>query len=460
MSTMAAAISLQTSPPDVLCYILRFLSNEVGDFLRCEKTCRAFRDVLSDDALWSDCAGAADTDYRSSSSASSFRERACIYRVLGLVRDEQDSTENILEDVLGVPGWQKMVHKVLRHHLPEPPPPPMTMDRSSASDNFIYPHDNFGYPQVPLFPVVHERNGRHAGHCLTLRGDTSWVLIQLVQDSLIRQFQRANLILVKEFENNEEAHGASSYPVLTENHFHLQSALQDSSFDMSSILPWTFDAEARLGVLPDADETFREEVVVLRDKIIRRIASRAGVVKLSSGVYHLAWKSLFDTISLLMVPAFMDLVWAAADSSIERYEFEKKSLGPSDSIRNVPPFPTVGLCPPCRRPAFYHTVVPKQIENKAKFLNVTPDRVYGDGWHEVGPATATSESPQECEQQYYTSEDDDGEHSCFSFEDDDSMDVDVLPADANISDSDDDDEIEDDPYAMVLFLNLPLGPLR
>lgn len=60
-----------------------------------------------------------------------------------------------------------------------------------------------------------------------IRGDASFVLMEMIQQSLMTQFERGNLIVAHQQQPNHAPH---PYPVLTLNSMNLQGMLQQEDF--------------------------------------------------------------------------------------------------------------------------------------------------------------------------------------------------------------------------------------
>lgn len=118
------------------------------------------------------------------------------------------------------------------------------------------------------------------------------------------------------------------------------------------------------------------ENVLLRERIIRRLSWRAGIVEMENDVYELTWGAIVKFIFMLVEPACLNLV--CVSSHYETGFNNKRILRPGQTLRDVPPLP---LFDNGRLGALY-TAVPKQIEDAALSVvgSLRPHKVYGNGW--------------------------------------------------------------------------------
>jgi len=365
--------SLTSMPFDVLQRILLFVSDPI-DFRHCELTGKTLHQVVADQETWSHCDSVEDIRL-------SHRERAFVCRVFDWIQKEQMSKENIIVTALGVQGFKELVIAVLNQFLPAD----------------LY-HHTFYF----------------------LRGDTTAYLAELVQSTLIWQFQRANLICCQTCPED-------TYPVLTHPHLQLQDTLVDPLLEEGGaqrLVPCYDGSE----VIPFANTLIPLGV---RDKIIRRIARRAGAVKMANEVFDFAWGSVVQLTAKLMQPVCMILHHVCSEDSSP-----KRVLGPLETIHTVPPRSCSRICDCCGDPMFTHTPVPKQIEEAARKLYI-PSKVYGNFWLAVEGST-TKEEMEEAEAEYLYAEDCDpqSEAGNVALEDEDSLDEEYFTDDQSSSDFD------------------------
>jgi hypothetical protein len=242
---MESYMSLQHMPVEVTAHILRYVEN-AGDLLRCEKTCKTLRLILRDDAVWSSSPGGS-------------RNSACQVRGVQKVRKYQKGGESILFEVLGVERWKSLVTMALHVFFVED----------------TYPNDN-----------------------IYLRGDTSAVLMELVENFAIVQLQRAGVVM-----DASSPVESQTYPTVTVRHWEAQNELH------SAFVPSPNSTYTPLFAGVDTHPIPRDAVLPLTNMlrpgttiittIIRRLAYRAGIIKMEDGVVDLAWASLVCSILLV-----------------------------------------------------------------------------------------------------------------------------------------------------------------
>jgi hypothetical protein len=385
----------------IFCYL-----GNTQDLIHCEWICRELYQVIhnNDDAFfWQKCPGAND-DYDPRYQAMSHRQRACIHCVADLIRKEQKATDNIIESCLGIPLWLAVVHSALNRTL----------------RNLITVH---------------------------VRGDASFVLMEMLQASLIERLRQAYGTTIKQKNSSDER---LDYPILTadaliakEDPDHrdpdfdhtyysdsyslhetfLENIMSPSTPKTNLLLPTPRTKELAASIMQE----FPELTMTGIEKMVRRISWRAGVVKMSPDFYRLAWESALQTIMVILVPAYHRTVLfqelrgdlnqvcnllrfrpPASPLSVasrplglicRRRAQQKMSLLPCESMRDVPPFPYF----PKRTKAFrlrgHHVLVPRQLEEAAMNVPTVPKRVYGAGWH-VGRGSALEQETKRAEDMY------------------------------------------------------------
>jgi hypothetical protein len=369
-------MSLQQMPVEVTAHILRYVGN-TGDLLRCEKTCKSLRRILRDDAVWSSSPGGS-------------RDNACQIRGCRKVRKYQKGGESILFEVLGVMRWKSLVAQAL---------------------DFFFSHD----------PGLNETLGLN--ETFSLRGDTSAVLMELVENFAIVQLQRALVVM-----NASTPVESQTYPSVTVRHWEAQNELHSAYEHIGNRTFNPLFAGVSTNPIP------RDAVVLLTKSlgpgttvittIIRKLAYRAGIIKMEDGVFDLTWASLVCSIAALLRPACIQLTEARTlyiDNKIIRVE-------KGETMYTVPPYSTFCLCEGCgeQHPSS-HTPVPGQIEAAARSLSI-PFKVYGDVWHCMPDSTEEDERA-EAESEYVFLEEDEYEEYMECMDD---------------SASDSDDEISED----------------
>jgi hypothetical protein len=374
--TMASSMSLQQMPVEVTAHILRYVGN-AGDLLRCEKTCKTLRRILRDDAVWSSSPGGS-------------RDNACQIRGCRKVRKYQKGGESILLEVLGVMRWKSLVEQALDLFF---------SNDSDLNDDFF------------------------------LRGDTSAVLMELVENFASVQLRRALVVM-----NASTPVESQTYPSVTVRHWEAQNELH------SAYVPCPNSSYNPLfaGVLTNPIP--RDAVVFLTKSlgpgttvittIIRKLAYRAGIIKMEDGVFDLSWASLVCSIAALLRPACIQLTGQTCYNGDKIIRVDK-----GETMYTVPPNPTFSLCEGCgKHDTASHTPVPGQIEAAARSLAI-PFKVYGDVWHCMPDSTEEDERA-EAESEYVFLEEDEYEEymECMECMDDSASD----------SDSDSDDEMTED----------------
>jgi len=347
MSSSASA-SLETLPREALKHVLLFLGN-VPDFLSCEKTCKKFHSVISDDSVWQ---GLPLKDAQSrlflrnwhcytwiTQSVQTHREVACINHNIRLNKRYVKGLNNILLEAFDNKGtacarWKEIVQRILERFLPP------------------------------------ELSGHK--HYYFLRGDTMGTLIDFLESYLIRSFERAMLVCTGSSKNVME----TEFPTLTTQHFQIQHSLGQNTVCRRS---FTANEEAWALSLIDTDK---------REKITRRTGLAAGAIKQDNLVSVYAWTSLVHLIAGLFQPACEELVLRASYHSISSLDKSKTrrtliSGCISENIRSVPPLPTVLSTSPGSsnndhgEDQLLHTPVPRQIEEAAaRLLPTFPTKTY------------------------------------------------------------------------------------
>ena len=110
-----------------------------------------------------------------------------------------------------------------------------------------------------------------------------------------------------------------------------------------------------------------------RDTIVRKLAYRAGVVKMSNLVYKKIWLGASHVLSLLLAPVIMEIY--ACEGNVPFAEdfcpHARRVLTSLSDMRRIPPFARVHGDD--RGPDL--TPVPAQVERSAKGLSLS-DKVY------------------------------------------------------------------------------------
>jgi hypothetical protein len=348
--TMASSMSLQQLPDEVTAHILRYVGN-AGDLLRCEKTCKTLRRILRDDAVWSSSPGGS-------------RDDACHIRGFRKVRKYQKCGESILFEVLGVIRWKSLVAQAL---------------------NLFFDHD----------PGLND-------NLLFLRGDTSAVLMELVENFVIVQLQRALVVM-----NASTQVESQTYPSVTVRHWEAQNELHSAFVPSRNSTYTPLFAGVLTNPIPRDAVLFLTKLLVgpgttVITTIIRKLAYRAGIIKMEDGVFDLSWASLVFSIAALLRPACIQLTEAHSFYNVNLLKIIRVKKG--ETMYTVPPYPSFKCGE--QHPSS-HTPVPGQIEAAARSLSI-PFKVYGDVWHCM-PDSTEEEERAEAESEYTFLEEDEYE---------------------------------------------------
>lgn len=121
--------------------------------------------------------------------------------------------------------------------------------------------------------------------------------------------------------------------------------------------------------------------------IIRKLAYRAGIIKMENEVFDAAWSSLVCSIVALLRPARIMLTVPLRNANmltVHRRKANKKRIicvDKGETMYTVPPNTSFSFCNPCGKVhSAFHTPVPGQIETAARSVSI-PFKVYGDVWH-------------------------------------------------------------------------------
>jgi hypothetical protein len=238
-----------------------------------------------------------------------------------------------------------------------------------------------------------------------LRGDTSAVLMELVENFAIVQLRRAGVVM-----NASTPAESQTYPTLTVRHWEAQNELH-STFVPSpnSIYTPLFAGVStspipRDAMLPLTNMLGPGPGTTMITTIIRRLAYRAGIIKMEDGVFDLAWGSLVCSIVALLRPACIQLI----DASSLRTTNSKKIIcvAEGETMYTVPPYTSSSFCGCGEVHGVIHTPVPGQIEAAARSLAI-PFKVYGDVWHCMPNSTEEKERANAESEYAFLDEDDD-----------------------------------------------------
>ena len=329
------AFLLTDLPFDVLQRVVIFAGIDTKTLLRVERACRALRDIVRNDKTW-ECvpvlqALEATLPEHISQTVEplalaffqSHREYACVTNAIRLSWKEQAFSEkNILVEEMGArqgQGLAVFVHRLCNRAL-------------------------FAFTGLDL-----------EDHQLLFRADTLDTLAEITQESMIRILRRAHST------SCTVANATGQYPVLTVENLHHEAA----NFVFNQSFLYDIDSNV-LELLPET----------LRDAIVRRLAHRAGIVKMTNEASDLAWDTLLHLILLLIRPASIELIFT---NTCDATTGARRLLAANESVRTIPPLSKREKCDCCNEMRYIHTLVPQQIEDAAKSLGL-PHKVYGDFW--------------------------------------------------------------------------------
>jgi hypothetical protein len=226
-----------------------------------------------------------------------------------------------------------------------------------------------------FYELVHEIicNFLPLYHCdkIFLRGDTAAVLAELVQSGMIMQFEQGYKLAI-EFASSE----MGNYPTLTCRHLEIQGDFGSRICYPSGIWEGFWSPKA---VFSD----FAKNVLdaTSRNKVVRSLSLRAGVVKMKDEVYEMAWWQIVLYILNILEPVLKRAILAP----IRGPEKDENRV----LIRRETPWTT----PPLSERfflGFMHTLVPRQLETAAESLGL-PSKVYGDPWFSLAQNTENAE---------------------------------------------------------------------
>ena len=333
-------------PPALLRTILSFVGN-AADFRSCEKTCSTLNNMLEDDGVWALCFECKPKDY---DRPYHNKELALIPGALERVKKWQRKSESVILSVLGMSGWKGLLCSI-------------------------------------AVQLQSDLGVLGSGDTFSVRGDTSAVLLRIVEDDIIMQIERAFAVASHVASQAMPQH--REFPCVSYADIKLQNLLLCKTeprerFDSSSFEELLGRYSAFLG------DNARCHTLVCR------LASRAGVPKMEYDARKLVWSLIARTIICLLHPACETLV-AEVDPRALHKCYTNPSAMPmlpkrvvatnvsaDETIRMVPPLPRLSstvCCPRCRKIPVVYTIVPKQIEDTASLLQMGRNKVYGSEWH-------------------------------------------------------------------------------
>ena len=267
-------MSLTEGIPDRCLETILYFVSDAKDFRNCERTCQKLRRMLSNDAQWKYCKGV----WRGAVKTN--RDRAFIDICIRQIRHYQRNTKNCILSVLGVDGWKELVNEALQRFFPD---------------------------------------SLKVNHGYILRGDTLAVLVEMVQDYLTDQLQRAHIVCL------HRSKDLDVYPEMRHDDYLVLEILSTSSIVETRFLSVSGGTSLNRSNMISVLSTLLDQSK--RVKIVRKLAFRAGIVKLTNEVFDHVWKRMVQLVVLLLWPACTELV---------EMPRRKVEVDASD-IRRVPP---------------------------------------------------------------------------------------------------------------------------
>jgi hypothetical protein len=178
--------------------------------------------------------------------------------------------------------------------------------------------------------------------------------------------------MVRAFGTSVEFARTTQYPSLTTDHLEndLKTHQNSYGFVLKSNTTW---------------RAYERE----RNSIMRRLAYRAGIIKMEPEAYDLLWRRLGMLVFRLLEPAYLSLLLRDTPSP-DTVSPDTKTLkyvcrDAGQTIRNTPSQPF------CLKGKWYHLAVPSQVEDAAKELGIVW-KVYGNEWYVSAESNETKKS--------------------------------------------------------------------
>ena len=231
---------------EVIKHILGYVV-DARSLLACERSCSALKHVLSDDEVWKYCGGAEAERVESN------RENALIECVLNDIRHEQSSfsCRNPLLSVLNPESVQRMTDEVV-------------------ASGYYVPRSRISF---------------------TFRGDSLGCALDMLEAYILGQLQQANWISIHCASKSKE------YPILELSDLQLARGIREDVSPSLKLLHFTIskyvDRDDRLmfGSIWDRDIQFQ---------LARRLASRAGIVKITNEAMIEISNHIFSVLMVLL----------------------------------------------------------------------------------------------------------------------------------------------------------------
>lgn len=318
--------------------IFTFLREDIQALCAAEKTCKALKEVVADDTLWSKSPVVVGRDPR----LPTRRLQICTQRVLRNIRSIQK-----ISDDHNLSVWE--------HHMNLQEFKEFMQDMQFFAENCGLQNAKIEYPCQPPRTYVHH---------VELRGDTAAVLAWLLQANIVRTLGKVNAYACAVTPKDQ-------FPVVSASHWKNVLLLQSRgppnepfrAVDMVPHNPHLFPTNTKM------------------DRMILTWSRMAGIVRMSS--------DMFDVVRGL-VPLFygawMNQLCVQINGSRNEdglFGRGDRPLSSGEHPRNVPPYPVMEF----RNNEFHfsHVVVPGMLEAAAEtaaaHIPTEINRVYGNLWY-------------------------------------------------------------------------------
>jgi len=272
-------------PTDVLVHVLRYTTT-AADLFSCLRTCHAFAQAAADDRCWVGLRsnGARKNEDRHGvvaveSHFGSHRERVCYRMALNGIIAEQKRSSSIIADILGKEAWLQLTSRIFKSVLEKP------QEVSQEWQSIQCPSD-----------LIRTQPGSDVQLCLGAAA--SGMLQTVVEDDAITFMEKGVLAAIHRNTGRISTQGPSIEPPVTTFNEH--------------------DAHISARIADDRGYLFNSHVdtldVPMNLELMRRIARRAGVVKITHGALQLYWNRLVNTVAYVTLHAVVRLLELSKDS--------------------------------------------------------------------------------------------------------------------------------------------------
>lgn len=384
-------VSVSPLKDDNIKQILSYL-RDARDLLAWEKTCKKWNEVLSDDEVWKNCDGA------DAAMVESYRENALIECIVRDIQEMQKSSHNYVQDFLSTEPVRAMVNQVIESRL-------------------YCPGGN---------------------HTYNLRGDSHGCALGMIELYIVGKVQQANLISV------HSASQTNEYPTLKLGDLqvvdmifkHANPALKILLGDISRYV--NEDTLAMFSSIWDRDAQFQ---------LARRIATRAGVVRITNEAMIEISNHIFSVLMLLLKRPVEHLSHMTMQLSLRMHYLDEDAI---DLWDDIPPVDVTFL--ENGRSHCDYVIIPGQIVDSGAYLGL-PD-VYGLHGHDCNWVLETGQTKddaiQAAKQRYMVQPNPDAEH-LFAPSSDSDCDTLTEPRDDGSYSEYDDEECPDGVVDLVPF---------